>query len=57
MSTMTLTPDADDFHEWEQQFEPTRRRPSKAALRRAADEEILRGLGIRRHRSHEREAF
>jgi len=63
MSLSTLTSNADDFAEWEDEFtqplgEPLpdpqpSHRPSRATERREA---IAESLGIRRHRTHEREA-
>lgn len=57
MSTATLIRSDDDFDAWENELaEPeTQFRPSKAALRREAREQIERGLGIRRHRTGERD--
>jgi hypothetical protein len=58
MSQATITAAFDDFNEWERQLSPvTAHKPTKAALRREGKEQILRGLGVRRHRSGEREAF
>jgi hypothetical protein len=58
VSVQTLIPADGDFEAWENELtEPEAQfRPSKAALRREAHEQIQRGLGIRRHRTHEREA-
>lgn len=57
MSLATLTPNADDFDAWENELATEQRyRPTKAAQRRAGKEQILRDLGIRRHRTSEREA-
>lgn len=53
-TTLTATPD--DFEAWEQELSPTYR-PSKASRRREGREVINRELGIRRHRTTEREAF
>ena len=59
MSTSTLSPTAqgspDDFDAWEHELSPTFR-PTRAAERREAREVIARELGIRRHRTREREA-
>ncbi len=59
MSITTLPPaaqgDADDFGAWEAELAQPKRRPSKAAQRRAAREACDRGFGINRHRKHERE--
>jgi hypothetical protein len=62
MSLATLSPTPDDFDDLEfaaivADFdEPTpTRRPSRAAQRREARQQIDRQLGIRRHRTGERE--
>ncbi len=58
MSLDTLVPADDDFEAWEFELDPQRQhRPTKAAQRREDDEQILRGLGFRRHRTSEREDF
>lgn len=57
MSQATITATLDDFDEWEREVSPVvQHKPSKAAQRREGKAQILRGLGVRRHRTSEREA-
>jgi hypothetical protein len=59
ISILTPTDDAGDFDRWEQELNGDTRpvyRPTRAAERRAALQQIDEALGIRRHRTHEREA-
>lgn len=55
MSIAAINASPSDFDEWEQELND-RRRPPRAADRRADREVIDRELGIRRHRTSEREA-
>ncbi|MGX6604840.1 hypothetical protein ACWKSP_22330 [Micromonosporaceae bacterium Da 78-11] len=54
----TTTGSGDDFDEWEQEFTTPAQsyRPSRAAERREAQDQIDVQLGIRRHRTGERES-
>jgi hypothetical protein len=56
MSIQTLNAAPGDFEAWENEITQSRRPVSRAAERRTGREQILRGLGIVRHRSREREA-